>query len=484
MPTSQYLPDDRRNGLPRREFLTRATMLAAAASLGCSGDISNTLAPLSRNQDNVGGQQGGDDPLPAGDKSGIEHIILIMMENRSFDHFLGWAPHADGRQAGLSYPDRNGVLQPTFALAPDFQGCSFADPDHSFDGARVQFDNGQCDGWLRTGGFDKFPIGYYRRDDLKFFGRAVPDWTIADRYFSAILGPTFPNRIFQSAAQTDRISNTANPSVLPTIWDLLLARGLTARNYFHDLPTTALWGQKYASIWRPVSSFFSDCAAGTLPQVSLIDPLFGGEAAGTSNDDHPFADIRAGEDLLNRIYAAVTKSPAWANTVLVVNYDEWGGFYDHVPPPRGSVSDSDRAAGYTDGLRGFRTPLLVVSPFARRGIVGHRVYDHTSILNMIEWRWNLPSLTMRDRTANNLAQLLQFTKPDLQATQYLVPSVTGATCPVPSPFIAGSQPAFGKSSSFDDGNALAIAGPRAATREAWRAVARANGLPMGLANAL
>src|SRR2546421_3203577 len=95
--------------------------------------------------------------------SGIEHVVVVMMENRSFDHLLGWMDGADGRQAGLRYPDRNGVLQKTHALAPDFQGCAHPDPDHSFGGGRVEYDGGACDGWLRAGANDDFAIGYYRK---------------------------------------------------------------------------------------------------------------------------------------------------------------------------------------------------------------------------------------------------------------------------------------------------------------------------------
>jgi phospholipase C len=471
---SPHQPPNVESDVPsRRQFLSRAALLAAAASLGCGDAADRALSPRALSADRENDNE--DDGLPNPDRSGIEHIVVLMMENRSFDHMLGWVPRADGRQAGLSYVDNNGQRFHTHELAPDFQGCAFHDPDHSYNGARVQYNNGACDGFLRSGENDAFSIGYYRRQDLAFLGRAATDWTTADRYFAAILGPTFPNRIFQSAAQTDRISNTANPSVLPTIWDRLIARGLTARNYFHDLPTTALWGTKYQALWRPISTFFSDCAAGTLPAVSLLDPQFGGEGAGTSNDDHPFADIRTGEDLMNRIYNAITQSPAWQNTVFVINFDEWGGFFDHVPPPVGPISSSDRAAGYTDGLRGFRTPLLVVSPFARRGYVGHQVYDHTSILRMIEWRWSLDPLTERDATANNLAQLLNFDHVDLHAPQYLVPGVIGAACAAGD----SDEGALGGMAGFSaSGSTVAErrAAPGATSRNAWRALAQAQGL--------
>src|SRR5689334_8212160 len=242
--------------------------------------------------------------LPKPDKSGIEHIVLAMMENRSFDHFLGWLPGADGRQAGLSYTDTSGMVYATHPLAPDYQGCGYSDPDHSYAGGRVEYNGGACDGWLRAGSNDVYSIGYYTQSDLAFLGAAAPTWTACDRYFAAIMAETFPNRIYQHAAQTDRLDNTFAISRLPTIWDRLAARGVEGRYYYSDVPLLALWGAKYYSIARPFGDFLSDCAAGTLPPVSYVDPRFLGEGSGTSGDDHPHADIRDGEAFLNQVYEA------------------------------------------------------------------------------------------------------------------------------------------------------------------------------------
>jgi phospholipase C len=262
-----------------------------------------------------------------------------------------------------------------------------------------------------------------------------------DRYFCSILGPTFPNRIYQHAGQTDRISNTFDLSQLPTIWDRLAARGLVGRYYFTDLPFLGLWGPKYVPISRPIDAFFADCAAGTLPHVAFVDGSFLQELTGTGADDHPYGDIRAGEAMMNRIYAAVTRSPAWSRTVLVINFDEWGGFFDHVPPPVAAIPPADQAAGNADGRLGFRTPTLVVSPFARRARTSHTLYDHTSVLRMIEWRWGLEPLTVRDATANNLAHELNFQQRDLRAPVYPVPDVTGALCPIrPVSLVAPAPP--------------------------------------------
>ena len=419
----------------RRRFLAGAAALGAGFALGCVDRATDALAPVTRSTTrNVVDAALGS----------FDHVIVVMMENRSFDHMLGWVPLADGKQAGLWFTDRDGVRHRTYTLAPDFQGCGFNDPDHSFQGGRIQFNNGACDGFLRSGDNDIYAIGYYRRPDLDFFGSAIGDWTTADRYFCSMLGPTFPNRFYQHAAQTDRISNTLVLSQLPTIWDRIQAAGLTGRYYFNDLAFIALWGAKYLSIAKPFNQFLADAAAGTLPNLSFIDPKFGGEGDGTSNDDHPFGDIRAGQHFMHQIYTAVTNSPAWERTVLVFNYDEWGGFFDHVPPPIGAVSATDTAAGNTDGRLGFRTPLLVVSPYARRNYVAHEVYDHTSILKMVETRWGLAPLGARDASANDLAQVLDFSQSPRSAPQYPVPPiVVGAACPDPvavtDPFRVGGS---------------------------------------------
>ncbi len=371
-------------------------------------------------------------PTAAG-LSKVEHVVVVMMENRSFDHFLGWLPGADGRQAGLTYYDKAGTPHQTYALAPDYQGCGHPDPDHSYEGGRVEFNGGACDGWLRAGTNDEFAIGYYTEQDLAFFGQAVPQWTTFSRYFCSILAETYPNRIYQHAAQTDRIRNTSTLCTLPTIWDRLADKGRTGRYYYGDLPFLALWGAKYQPISRPVADFFADCAAGTLPDVSYVDPRFLDEGSGTSGDDHPHADIRNGEAYMDSVYKAVTKSPNWPNTVLVFNYDEWGGFYEHVAPPTAPIPAADQAAGNQDGRLGFRVPCMVVSPFARRGYITRKAYDHTSILRMIESRWGLAPLSIRDQSANNLAEVLDFSRTGLQAPQYNVSAGPfGAPCGIPT----------------------------------------------------
>lgn len=373
--------------------------------------------------------------LPPPEAAGFEHVVVVMMENRSFDHFFGWLPGANGQQAGLNYVDSNGLSHPTHSLPPDYQGCGMLDPGHSYQNGRVQYNNGGANGWLLDGsGNDTFAIGYYGASDLSFLAPAAQAYTICDNYFAGMLSATYPNRFYMHAAQTDRLDNTSTVSTLPTIWSRLEEKGLSGRYYYNDLPFLVLWGSRYTNISKPFADFLADAQNGTLPNVAFIDPRFGGEDQGLSNDDHPHADIRNGEVFLNQVYDALRASPDWSKTVLVINYDEWGGFYDHVPPPLAPIPDASAAAGDTDGRLGFRVPCVVISPYARRNYIAHEQYDHTSILKMIEWRFNLPPLSVRDQTANNLAHVLDLTTANSDAPAFTVPpGPFGSACaPLPN----------------------------------------------------
>jgi phospholipase C len=385
----------------RRDFLRSVGVAGAASAASLVG--SSSLVSL-RNT-----------PLPDPSASGIEHIVVVMMENRSFDHLLGWLPGANGQQAGLAYLNNEGEAVATSRLTT-FVGCSHPDPDHTYTGGRSEYDDGKMDGWLRTTTNDVFSIGYYEEADLPFFSALARNFTTLDNYFASILGPTFPNRIFQHAAQTDRISNTIDLCTLPTIWDNLAAAGVSHKYYYSNVPFLALWGLKYLGISALFPDFLADAAAGTLPSVSFVDPRFTILDDGGGNDDHPHADLRAGEAFLGQVYRAITTGPGWNNTVLIINRDEWGGFFDTVAPPRviaANEVDTDLVNG--NALLGCRVPVVVVSPFTQGSNpatprINSRLYDHTSVLRMIEWRYNLPPLTPRDASNQvaNLAFALNF----------------------------------------------------------------------------
>jgi phospholipase C len=393
--------------------------------------------------------------------NGIEHVVVLMMENRSFDHFLGWLPGADGRR-DLVYPSTDGHFYPNYPLAPDFQGCGYSDPDHSWEGFLVQNNFGRMDGFLKRptapaanpgvtlARANTFPIGYYtnlhadgRRKaepDLPVIGALAERYTVLDRYFCSFAGETFPNRFYQHAARTDRDHNNNVISTLASIWDQLSpipnTLGIPTGGYFfRDLPFLALWGAKYFPFWHPFAlgdadalgipvttpSFLDVVAQGNLPNVSFLDPAFDTEGNGTSADDHPLADIRLGERFIADAYHALADAGYLDNTVFIVTFDEWGGFYDHVPPPQ-VTDDTDPATvdhtgdetTPTDGRLvpdytqlGFRVPAIVISNLAAPGVVHHGPFEHTSTLKLIESTFGLQSLTARDANARDLGEVLE-----------------------------------------------------------------------------
>ena len=318
---------------------------------------------------------------------GVEHVVLLMMENRSFDHFLGWLPGADGRH-DLTFLSADGNVYPSYPLAPDFQGCGYSDPDHSWEGFLIQHNFGKMDGFLQRptapennpgvtlAAANTFPVGYYtnryhdgrRRSvpDLPVIGALAENYTVLDRYFCSFAGETFPNRFYQHAARTDRDHNNTTISTLPTIWDQLRGNG-------------------------------------------------------TSADDHPLADIRLGERFIADAYHALAGAGYLDNTVFVIAFDEWGGFYDHVPPPH--VTDDTNPADVdhtgdgstpTDGQLipdytqlGFRVPAIVVSNLAPARVIHQGPFEHTSTLKLIESTFGLQPLTARDASAENLGDVLR-----------------------------------------------------------------------------
>jgi phospholipase C len=179
----------------------------------------------------------------------------------------------------------------------------------------------------------------------------------------SILGPTFPNRLFLHSAQTDRLDDSISFTSLPTIWVRLAAAGVSANYYYSNIPVVALWGTKYLGISRSYDDFKSAAQNGTLPAVSYVDPLFTTIDDGLGNDDHPHADIRRGDRFLFDTFEAVAGGPAWNRTVLIITFDEWGGFFEHVPPPRATAAnnvDTDLVNG--KALLGFRVPVVIASP--------------------------------------------------------------------------------------------------------------------------
>ncbi|HYI61052.1 MAG TPA: alkaline phosphatase family protein, partial [Acidimicrobiales bacterium] len=323
----------------------------------------------------------------------------------------------------LTYRDDEGRRHRTHHLT-DYTGCGFNDPDHSYTGGRVQLNGGRCDGF-RRGRNDDYALGYYTRDDLPLTRQLVDEFMVCDHWFASILGPTYPNRFYTHSAATDRIRNTFDVCALPTIWDRLIEAGIPSAYYFSDLPFLALYGGKYQGLSKRVDEFFADAAGGRLPSYSYVDPGFLGD---TQNDDHPHADIRRGQNFVGRVVDAVVRSPQWSSTLLIITYDEWGGFFDTVAPPRFPDLVSNPGGDVTNpdhGQAGFRVPTFLVSPFTRRKRLTRTVFEHSAIPKLVEWRFGLSPLTPRDAASNNIAGVLDFRHPRAKPPTIVVPPDPG-----------------------------------------------------------
>lgn len=376
----------------------------------------------------------------------VDTVVVLMLENRSFDHYYGWlgtdeayleaGRRRHGRSFGvnarndLSYPLPDGTPVQTRHLptAPGetnpFRGCEHPIPGHDWNQGRAERDHG----FLGVGtGNDTYAVGYFAARDLPMHARLAERFTVFDAYHASLLGGTFPNRQYMHAATSQGLKYDPVPLEIgayggPTIWDKLDAAGVDAAYYYTDLPVLLLWGEQYADRIRPIERYFEDAQRGRLPRVAFVDPGFGPPLR---TDDHPQGDIRLGQRFLREIFNRFVQSRQWEHGAFFLTYDEWGGFFDHVPPVllpdvRESTIDDDNF-----GQAGFRVPTVLASPYALHGGVDHRVYDHTSILRFLEWRFlgappegpGRPSgewfLTTRDRFANNIGRTLRTTDPDL-----------------------------------------------------------------------
>jgi phospholipase C len=416
--------------LRRREFLQRTALTAGLASSLATVLPSDTLvAEAARRQRRTA--------LPAPRNLPVDTIVVLMMENRSFDHYLGWLPGADGRQAGLTFKDKQGNAHATRRLAPDWQGCGHPDPDHSWKGGRTQLNGGRCDGFLRSGGNDEFAISYYQEGDLGFIQDAAKAFTTYDRFHCSLMGSTLPNREYMHAGESyGNVDNDLPPQTkyttgFPdnTIFAALDKAGVSNRYFFNDLPISALWGVPGLLRSGPVAEYYARCATGTLPRVSYVDPNFAasvGEGPGFSGDEHPHGDVRAGQAFMADVVHAFMESPQFERGALFITYDEWGGFFDHVRPPRVPDQRNSRDIDKDYGLMGFRIPTICVSPYARRGHVSHTVFGFESILKFICYRFGIKPLNRRVAYAANIGRSLDWDAkprldlPDLPRPEHVV----------------------------------------------------------------
>lgn len=332
----------------------------------------------------------------------IKHLVILMMENRSFDHFLGslslleGRTDVDGLKASFSNPDVNGDPVPVWDMDGIYSG--YGDPPHGWDSQHGNWNEGAMDGFVKNyqASFPddpKTPMGFYTRKTLPVSYNLTDKFTICDRWFSSCLSSTWPNRKYLLSGKRDSDDDTQTLPPLPgfettPFFDAFEdwinpdnGRKCTWKSYFSDLPFLAFWYRFAAthalSNFHTVLDFVTDCQQGTLPEVSIIDPPFG------LADDHPSYDVRRGEKFIGLMIDALTVSDSWKDTALVLMFDENGAFYDHVAPPstfdNGEEPDGDLPLG-------FRTPAIVISPYSGRKVC-HETFDHTSIMKSIYLRW-------------------------------------------------------------------------------------------------
>ncbi|HET9105108.1 MAG TPA: alkaline phosphatase family protein [Solirubrobacteraceae bacterium] len=385
----------------------------------------------------------------------FDHLVVVMMENHSFDNLLGALSRTRPEVDGLSF-DAAGVAQnsnPGAAhMPPEVASFPLADTAQTrsvvqnWRATHAQIAGGAMTGFVRASGAQA-PMGYYTPEVLPFAYSLASTFTVANRWFCSVPGPTYPNRRFLLAGTAYGATVTGPGTLLDpppphgTIFDSLSAHHVNWCDYFTDIPMTSVIPSivlKHADHHAPITKFFHDCQAGTLPAVSFVDPGVGAlsslmqalsglpapvrgalevlgadfsSAAPAETEEDP-QDLYWGEAWAHRVVQAVLQGPRWERTLLIYTYDEHGGYYDHVPPPaaippddiRPKLSPGDPPGGYD--CYGPRVPAIVVSPHSRPGGVTDVVHDHTSVLATIQAKWNLPSLTVRDANAETVMDFL------------------------------------------------------------------------------
>ncbi|MEW6270701.1 MAG: alkaline phosphatase family protein [Thermodesulfobacteriota bacterium] len=377
----------------------------------------------------------------------IDTILVLMQENRSFDHYLSRLEgKVDRPPRDASNPDPLGG--PPIRRFHQTRLCETADLSHSWNGSHRQWNEGAMDGFTASNVHPTDPsgartMGYYTRRELPYYYRLYRTFATSDRHFCSMLGPTYPNRFYLLSGTSfgqigNVIPNLGGPEYTqPSIFEQLDQAGITWRLYFSDVAFGILYGYVRATgadNLKPLADYFADAAAGTLPQVSFIDPAF--FAGEERTDEHPPANVQKGQQFVASVVGALTSSPQWTRSALFITYDEHGGYWDHVPPPPACPPDGIGPIGgspWAFDRYGFRVPFLVVSPYARRSYVSHTVTDQTSVLRFIQTRYDLPALTARDANADPLLEMFDFEKPPFMKPPRLpeakIDPVRAAECP-------------------------------------------------------
>jgi phospholipase C len=356
------------------------------------------------------------------DKIPIEHIVLVMMENRSFDHYFQKLRAAGVADVDVAPDDFSNTssLGKAEPIHPMETYC-VNDVNHGWAGVHEQVGGGKMAGFVtsnESSGDGARAMGYLTEETAPFGYFLAKNFALSDRHFCSLQGPTWPNRMFFYAASSFGLtSNTFAKEVEPTLMNQLDQRGVEWRVYKSNTPgaavfTTLLFDHK--ENFHSIGDFYADAKAGNLPPVTYVDP----ELTGTENrqsSQHPPANHQYGEQFLYDVVKAVTESPLWPKTALFITYDEHGGFYDHVPPPKACPPDDRPVSEGADlgkfDAYGVRVPMYVISPYARKQYVSHTVTDHTSIVRFVEQKFYLPALTARDANAESVLDLFDFDHP-------------------------------------------------------------------------
>jgi len=392
--------------ISRRDALKGLGAAVGAAALGCGSDPSGVAGPDAPSDPPDAGQAPDGAPAPDAKPAptaeqllaGIDTFVVLCMENRSFDHYLGALRLHEGRMDidGLTGDESNPAPDGTPVKVHRLGDYTPADPAHDWDPVHQQWNGGANDGFVRShaGRNQADVMGYYTRDQLPITYALADGGTVCNRWFSSVLGPTWPNRFYLHGATSRGQKGNRSANGFVPVFRRMADAGMSYINYQHlGAWATLSYGMNAFSA-PGMSSFFKDAAAGKLPNFALIDPNWLG------NDDHPAHDIRQGQALIASVARAMAASPQWNKCLLIVTYDEHGGFYDHVPPPEAEDE-------YDEFTRlGFRVPSLVLGPTVRRGAAIDTVFEHSSIIATLTKRFGLEPMGVRAQKANDVSSCI------------------------------------------------------------------------------
>ncbi len=380
-------------GLSRREALRAGlAATATAATTGCAPDPSSDP------------DSGSTDTGPTA--GSIEHVVIIMMENRSYDHWLGGRGieeglPGDGLTAEMTNPGADGEDHGPYASD---EPC-LHDPPHGWSSSHRQWNDGAMDGFCteyadRTGDSGKGVMQYQRRSDLPFTWALADAYTVCDQWFCSVMGPTWPNRLYGHLASSQGMTGNSLPGAAElftdkSVWKALEEKGIPWAYYYADVPFIGLLdGHMESELGRVelIDQLAKDVERGDLPPVTWIDPAF------SYNDNHPPHHPGLGELFIGQIYETLAASSLWDKVLIILTYDEHGGFYDHVAPP---TLDDDRADEGFDQL-GFRVPTQLIGPWVKQG-VDSTVYDHSSWIKLVCELHDIEPWNARLQATNSLA---------------------------------------------------------------------------------